>query len=286
MEIQYQTADNPREIYEYMEGLVFPYHYETEFALWEKAYAHDTDGEGRPLFSGLTTIGAYLDGKLVGFAQYGRSAMGFSEQGEITDTVSYPILRNFYFPQGQEEIGNHLLEEALTALSNDGGRIYAFFHYFGMSCYARHGKLFEKFEHIHTLLLKKGFIVEHENVFFSAALTGTIQTPVTLRWHTLSAGGQQYCDFVIGDGIVGGSEVHFLERKNIAYLRWIFVDKRMRGKGIGSKCLSALQNDLSQKGITQLDTDTAISNTAAQHFYEKNNFTRQGLTRSYYIPQC
>ena len=36
--------------------------------------------------------------------------------------------------------GGALLEEALRALSGNA-RIYAFFHYFGMSCYARHGKL-------------------------------------------------------------------------------------------------------------------------------------------------
>ena len=31
----------------------------------------------------------------------------------------------------------------------------------------------------------------------------------------------------------------------------------------------------------QLDTDTVLSNLVAQHFYEKNDFVREGLTRSY-----
>ena len=234
------------------------------------------------LFSDLTTIGAYLDHELLGFVQYDRSAVGFSDQGEIADTVSYPIIRNLFFSQGREEIGERLLENALAALSNDGDRIYAFFHYFGMSCYARHGKLFEKFGHIHHLLLNQGFAIEHENVFYSSKLTEAEPTPVTLRWHALSSGGQQYCDFVLGDAVVGGAEMHFLERKDIAYLRWIFVNQTMRGRGLGSKCMSALKTALVQKGITRFDTDTALTNTVAQHFYEKNHFTKQGLTRSYY----
>ncbi|MGN0479798.1 MAG: GNAT family N-acetyltransferase [Hominenteromicrobium sp.] len=282
MNIQYKAINNLRDVYACMEGLAFPYHYEADFDLWEKSYAQDTDGEGRALFSDLTTTGAYLGDDLIGFVQYGRSAFGFSDCGEPTDTVSYPIIRNLFFPEDREEIGVHLLDEALTALSG-GGRIYAFFHYFGMSCYARHGKLFEGFGHIHRLLLEKGFMVEHENVFYASELTGTEPTPAALNWHELSPGRQRYCDFILENEIVGGCEVHFPEKEDIAYLRWIFVDPERCGKGIGSKCMTALKNDLYQKGIRKFDTDTAMTNTVAQHFYEKNNFVRRGLTRSYYI---
>lgn len=285
MNIQYKAIENIREVYEYMESLTFPYHYKTDIDLGEKSYNSDTDGEGRKLFSELTTTGAYLNGSLTGFIQYGKSAFGFDDHGEITDTVSYPIIRNFYFSQGQEKIGCCLLDQALQALSDTQDRIYAFFHYFGMSCYARHGKLFEDFGHIHDLLLKKGFTVEHENVFYSSKLSEIEKGSVSLRWHGLSSGRQQSCDFVLGKDIVGGCEVHFLEQKDIAYLRWIFVDKEMCGKGIGSKCMTALKHDLFHMGIRSFDTDTAITNTVAQHFYEKNNFVRQGLTRSYYKTQ-
>ena len=44
-----------------------------------------------------------------------------------------------------------LLNEAVKGL-NAKERVYAFFHYFGMTCFARHGKLFEKHAHIETLL--------------------------------------------------------------------------------------------------------------------------------------
>ena len=42
------------------------------------------------------------------------------------------------------------------------------------------------------------------------------------------------------------------------------------------------KNFLYEKGISRFDTDTAKDNIVAQHYYEKNNFTREGVTRSYY----
>ena len=39
---------------------------------------------------------------------------------------------------------------------------------------------------------------------------------------------------------------------------------------------------LFHRGLVRLDTDTALSNAAAQRYYERNRFTREGLTRSYY----
>ena len=61
-----------------------------------------------------------------------------------------------------------------------------------------------------------------------------------------------------------------------------YVNENITGKGIGTKCMNALKQWLYQKGIKRLDTDTAISNLTAQHYYEKNGFTREGITRSYY----
>lgn len=59
-------------------------------------------------------------------------------------------------------------------------------------------------------------------------------------------------------------------------------EKDIVGKGIGTNCMSALKQFLYNKGITRFDTDTALNNTVAQHYYEKTNFTREGVTRSYY----
>lgn len=283
MRFEIKKVENAREIYDYMRKFSFPYKYEVEFHTWKKSYLYDVDGEGRTLFSDLTTIGAYLDNKLVGFIQYGRSAFGFDENGEISDTVSCSVIRNFYFDENQKEAGARLLSEAVKELSSTADRIYAFFHYFGMSCYARHGKLFEEFGYIHNLLTQNGFVIEHENVFYSSTLNSAKSTAVNVKWHDGTLGRQQYCDFVLEKKIVGGCEIHFLEQENIAYLRWIFINEDLCGNGIGSECMSALKTELFRKGIIKFDTDTALSNKIAQHFYEKNNFVKEGITRSYYV---
>ena len=283
MKIEIKKVQDIREIYDYMAKMTFPYHYKADYKIWEKSYLYDIDGNGRILFSELETMGAYSDGKLAGFIQYGKTAFGFDSNGEISDAVSYPIIRNFYFSEEQKDIGNSLMNEAVYALSGiSADRIYAFFHYFGMSCYARHGKLSEKFANIHNLLLQNGFTIEHENVFYSSTLNSERSSSVELNWHGKTPGNQQYCDFILDKSIVGGCELHFLEQDNAAYLRWIFVNDQKRGKGIGSKCMDALKTYLFSKGITRFDTDTAFTNKAAQHFYEKNGFINEGITRSYY----
>jgi GNAT superfamily N-acetyltransferase len=270
-------------IYDYMKKLSFPYHYEVEYDLWEKSYLHDVDGEGRTLFHNLTTMGAYNDGKLIGFIQYGRTAFGFNEKGEISDAISCSVIRNFYYEEDCEKAGRKLLNEAVNRLADKSGKIYAFFHYFGMSCYARHGKLFEGFEHVQNLLMQTGFYIEHENVFYSSRLNCEALEEVSVKceWNNITVGNQQFCDFRLEKDVVGGCEIHLLEQKNIAYLRWIFTNEEIRGKGIGSYCMAALKSELLKKGVLQLDTDTALDNQVAQHFYEKNNFVREGLTRSY-----
>lgn len=169
-----------------------------------------------------------------------------------------------------------------AALDCENERIYAFFHYFGLSCYGRHGKLFEGFDRVHRLLMEAGFQIEHENVYYSSVLTGSEPTDVALCWHETTTGRQAICDFLLEDKPVGGCEVHFLEQEEIAYLRWIYVDEALRGQGIGSMCMAALKSDLFGRGIRRFDTDTALANITAQRYYERNRFKREGITRSYY----
>lgn len=284
MRIEIKKVPDTKALYAYMSKMTFPYRYETDQKAWEESYLYDTDGNGRVLFSELETLGGFSEGQLEGFLQYGKTAFGFDGNGELSDGVSYPVIRSFYFSEGQQEVGDCLLKEAVKALSDTtADRIYAFFHYFGMTCYGRHGKLSEKFPYIHDRLLQNGFRVEHENVFYSTTLYGEEESAVTLNWHGKTPGNQQTCDFILNDAVAGGCEVHFLAQAGTAYLRWIFVKDRLRGKGIGSACMAALKTDLFSRGITRLDTDTARTNTAAQHYYAKNGFVDKGLTRSYYL---
>lgn len=272
---------NLNEIYDFQLGFKTPWFFEVDFEIWKEAFEADTDGDGRVLFKELDVKGVYDEEGLAGFVQYGRTAFGFDEKGEISDKVSYPVIRNLYFRKENAEAGRELLGEALRSFEKDE-RVYAFFHYFGMTCFARHGKLFESCEHIGTLLSEAGFETEHENVYYSSVICGKTDSEIELVFSELSEGNHQYIEFKLDGAQVGGCEVHYLS-DTTAYLRWIYVNGDITGKGIGTKCMNSLKNFLFDKGVVRFDTDTALDNLVAQHYYEKNGFTREGISRSFYI---
>ena len=271
---------NLKDIYNFQLSFKTPYFFQVDFDTWKKSFEDDIDGEGRELFRELNVKAVYDNDELLGFVQYGKTAFGFADNGEISSDISYPIIRNLYFEEDRVDAGELLLAQAMQNLGADN-RVYAFFHYFGMSCFARHGKLFENNTHIDALLLKNGFEVEHENVYYSSVLSDSKRNDVTITANGLTKGNQQYIDFKIDGNQVGGCEVHYLS-DNTAYLRWIYVNGDIVGKGIGSKCMDALKSFLYEKGVVRFDTDTAKDNHVAQHFYEKNYFIREGVTRSYF----
>ena len=281
--IKIVEIDNLEQVYNYQVSFHSPYFFSTDFNVWKKSFMDDIDGEGRILFKELFVKAAYDENEFIGFIQYGKTAFGFADNGEISSDISYPVIRNLYFKEDRADAGELLLNDAMESLGANK-RIYAFFHYFGMSCFARHGKLFEKHSHIDALLKENGFEIEHENVYYSSTIKENKSSEVTITANNLSKGSQQYIDFKIDDIQVGGCEVHYLS-KNTAYLRWIYVNGDIVGKGIGTKCMNALKVFLYEKGIRRVDTDTAINNSVAQHYYEKNDFTREGITRSYYTKQ-
>lgn len=272
-----------KDIYWYQTRFLHPAMYSVDFDIWEKSFLHDIDGKGKTLFKELTVKGAYLENELVGFVQYGRTSLGFDKDGKISERISYPVIRSLYFNRDLQEVGAALLNEALKDFGDDSEIIYAFYHYFGMSCYARHGKLFENCSHISTLLLQLGFQIEHENVFYSSVPEAAHDEGVAMRWHEVSTGRQQYGEFLIDSNPIGECEIHYLEQPGIAYLRWIYVKEGLQGNGIGAMCMCSLKNFLYKKGIRKLDTDTALTNVGAQHFYEKNGFARKGISRSFYL---
>ena len=269
-----------KDIYDFQLRFKTPYFLDVDFENWKKSFERDVDGSGIELFKKLTVKAIYDEDIFLGFVQYGKTAFGFDNKGEISDEISYPVIRNLYFIEDRADAGELLLSEAIKNLGTDE-RVYAFFHYFGMTCFARHGKLFESYTHIDSLLKEYGFEVEHENVYYSSVLTESKNSEVTLTAGGLSKGNHQYIDFKIDGNQVGGCEVHYLS-DTTAYLRWIYVNGDIVGKGIGTKCMNALKVFLYEKGIARFDTDTALDNKIAQHYYEKNSFTREGITRSYF----
>lgn len=271
---------NLNDIYNFQLSFHTPYFFNVAFESWKKCFENDIDGEGRALFKKLTVKAVYDNDELMGFIQYGKTAFGFDDNGEISSGISYPVIRNFYFIKENAEGGNLLLNEAMQHFEAEK-QVYAFFHYFGMSCFARHGKLFEKHAHIEAVLKENGFEIEHENVYYSSTINGDEGSEVVITANNLTKGNQQYIDFRINNNHIGGCEVHYLD-ESTAYLRWIYINGDITGKGFGTKYMNALKNFLYRKGIKRFDTDTAINNTVAQHYYEKNNFIREGVTKSYY----
>lgn len=269
------------QVYDYQMRLPAPYFFQTDFESWKRSFTQDIDGEGRTLFQSLIVKAAFDGDALVGVVQYGHTAFGFDDRGEISSEVSYPVIRALFFDEGREDAGALLLQAAMAEFVGCD-RVYAFFHYFGMSCFARHGKLFEGFPWIEALLLQNGFQVEHENVYYSCLLKEQTGSAVTLRAQEVSAGNQQTFDFLLDGDQVGGCEVHYVDSKGAAYLRWIYVNGELQSRGIGTQCMQVLKAFLQERGYTRLDTDTALNNAVAQRYYAKNGFTREGITRSYY----
>ncbi len=269
-------------VYDYQMRSPSPYFFPVEFESWKKSFENDIDGEGRLLFQELHEKAAYDGNTLIGFIQYGNTAFGFDANGEISMDVSYPVIRSLYYDEGREDAGHLLLQEALDAFATKG-TVYAFFHYFGMSCFARHGKLFERYTWIMELLHQHGFVIEHENVYYSADKLDSTGSDAELIAHDLTKGDQQTFDFFLNHKQIGGCEVHYLDTEAVAFLRWIYVNDEVQNKGVGSKCMTALKKWLHEKGVTRLDTDTALDNHRAQHYYEKNGFSRKGITRSFFL---
>ena len=274
---------NLTQIFDYQKRFSSPYSFSTDFIVWKNSFTDDIDGEGRKLFKTLYGKAAYDNSNLVGFIQYGHTAFGFDETGEISVNISHPIIRMLYFDKGREDAGNALLNEALKEFATSG-TVYAFFHYFGMSCFARHGKLFEHFHWIAALLKHSGFAVEHENVYYSSTFQTIVRdTEVEIVAQEPSIGTQQALDFLLRGNHIGSCEVHYPETTGASYLRWIYINENLQNQGIGSKCMDALKQWLHQKDFFRLDTDTALSNLIAQHYYTKNDFVREGITRSYFL---
>lgn len=255
-----------------------PHHLPMKQCVWEDSMHADVDSDGRTLFTEIDT-----EDTVHAMVQYGYSAFGFDENGEISADIHYPIIRDLAFAPEHRAEGEALLQKVLQYFRGEE-RIYAFFHYFGMSACGRHGKLHEKDRHVEQLLEENGFVVEHENVYYTRPLTEQDigDAGIQLNWRDRSAGDcREFAASLEGQEICWG-QVHFLPQGDLAYLRRIFLDSNRQHSGLGTAVMKQLFAELRQMGIRRFDTDTALSNTAAQGYYEKTGFTNAGITRSYY----
>ena len=136
-----------------------PFHFPVTEAIWMQSVYEDIDSDGRKLFDSIALQLSPASESCDAMIVYGSTAFGFDEQGEISENVHYHVIRDLAFPADSMDIGQSLLDHALKDFDSDS-TVYAFFHYFGMSCCGRHGKLHESQSHIHDLLLKNGFVVD------------------------------------------------------------------------------------------------------------------------------
>lgn len=261
-----------------------PYHFPMDAQTWHASMYEDVDSDGHKLFDQLTVrCSASPEGVMNGMIVYGSTAFGFDSNGELSVNMHHKVIRDFWFHPNEIEAGRNLLHAAMDDLGREQ-RIHAFFHYFGMSACGRHGKLHASQTHIHNLLLENGFVVEHENVYYSKMLTEDAPSDprIQLVWKERNAGDCR--EFAaISDGCeIGWGQIHFLPQEHIAYLRWIYIDEKRQHQGLGTDTMGALCAQLKTMGITRLDTDTALSNCTAQKYYEKTGYIHCGITRSYF----
>ena len=108
-------TENLEKIYNYQIKFNAPFFISKDFALWRKSFEEDVDGEGRVLFKEIFVKVAWEENEIVGFIQYGKTAFGFDNQGEIlkhwlydkgvtrfdTDTaISNTIAQHYYDKNG------------------------------------------------------------------------------------------------------------------------------------------------------------------------------------------
>ena len=277
------NTTNEQELYKYFVkiGSQIPFYFTVDYDIWHKCMFNDTAEDGVTLFDELETFLYYEDDILKGFIQFGISSFVFMDNGKDFDN-HYAIIRNLHYSKDSKN-PEEMLEAAFQYFNDKNIKeIDAFFHIFGMSCYARHGKLHESAFYIEDLLYKYSFQKEHENVYFSKDLIEEkyfCDPEISYEIHEIME-GKYKMDFFVNKRQIGYCEYTFLHN-SICYLYVIIIDKEYRRKGWGTKCMNILFYISDKRKIKRLDLDTIDSNYTAQSFYEKIGFNRKGITRSY-----
>lgn len=281
----YKKIADLKPLYEYyrkIRGNV-PYWLDADFDLWLECMQSDRDYDGDLMFSGLETAVALSEQGIEGFVQYGISRFVYGEDGKDFGEQC-GIIRGLYFGEGSG-CGRELVRLAEEYFAQNGvKKRSAFYHAFGMTCNAGHGKLFGGLPHIEQVLLDFGYIKEHENVYYSRRLTELDAQPpgdISVEYGGKNPQGKRQFTVKRYGEYVGAGELVYLPQGEMCYLRWIYTEEKWQGKGCASAALRHIFADLYADGIRRTDTDTADGNLIAQRLYLKVGFTDMGRTRSY-----
>lgn len=285
MKYKYKKIADFKLIYDYYCKVknTVPYWFDVSYELWLESYNNDTDYDGEKMFNELVTCAVYVENDIVGFIQFGISNYTYNESGEKDYSEKCGVIRNLYFANSHS-CGDELVSLAEKYFAEKNiSRKSAFFHALGMTCNAGHGKLYFGLPHIEAVLLKYGYIKEHENVYYKRMLTESDASSdrVSVSYAETNPKGLQEFAIKANGETVGAGALVYLPQGEICYLKWIYIYDTEQGKGYASSALKTIFSDLYNKGIHRFDTDTADGNIIAQKLYEKVGFTDMGRTRSY-----
>ncbi|GFN37000.1 GNAT family N-acetyltransferase [Tepidimicrobium xylanilyticum] len=272
-------------------GESIPYFYNTTYESFVESLFDDTF-EGMTIFKYNKVFISKEDDNVGGVIQYGIPTFHFTEVGKITENVNIGVIRNLYFDKSRNDIGQALLDLSLEFFKeNNVEDIYAFYHAMGMSCNGNHGKLHENYSYVGELLCENGFRIEHENIYYVCDMSKKKIQQLDNSRVKVSDIDDNRQKFVLYDEnniALGSAEIRYIDKltgnkeRNTIYLVWIGIDKKVKGKGLGTEFLNHIIDFCKGKGYRYLHTDTAINNETAQRFYIRNGFVNKGVTRSYF----
>lgn len=81
---------------------------------------------------------------------------------------------------------------------------------------------------------------------------------------------------------VGELEEH--EHKRVGHIWTLEVLPAYRNRGIGTRLLKALEEELAARGAREFYLEVRVGNEPAIHLYEKLGYERMGILRDYYGP--
>jgi ribosomal protein S18 acetylase RimI-like enzyme len=265
-----------------------PYFFSVSPEKWRECLLEDKLGNEK-MFLFQEIFIAIEKGQVVGFSQFGRPAFAWDKNGQKYKDPQIGVLRHFYFDEGRSDAAELLFIQSENYLKQFPHQ-HAFYHIFGMSCNAHHGKLHQSLAHIDRFLRDKGYQAEHENVYYSLELNEGEpihgQELQLVPAASLEPGIQEY-EICLLNHPIGTIQVRYLDRltggytTDIAYLVWIEITSTLRRRGWGTKSMQLLISHLRSQKYRQLHLDTARANQAAQRFYERFGFRNRGITKSY-----
>lgn len=287
---QVSREGNMEPLYAYwkraMEGV--PYCFDTSLPAWTRCLLEDTNA-GEAVFLESQVWVAECDGKIAGFVQFGRPAFHYDPQGRCYPDPDIGVIRQLYFDRERPEVGEALLDQ-VEAYVRRFPEAFAFYHALGMGCQAYHGKLHERIPHVDALLRQYGFSVQHENVYYSLAISdwdGEPHRVVDVRVQANERQGTEEFSLYLDDRLIGSAALRYLAEltggttADVAYLVWIGVARDVRGQGFGRALMARIIERARERGCTELHADTALDNQVAQAFYDSLGFRNEGITRDY-----